>query len=80
MPQFFPTGPSQSGVEPSSSCLNGEQYDLLVMNLEFGLTGIVSVSAPDRVEAIRLYERTNPTCAVISVMKPDHYQTGPSGS
>lgn len=57
---------------PTSGSVNGNRYDLFVMNTEVGITGIVAISARDRDDAIDQYERANPACAVISVLMPDH--------
>ncbi|WP_170942383.1 hypothetical protein [Noviherbaspirillum denitrificans] len=46
------------------------EHELLVMNLEAGLAGVVPVMAADREEAIRLYERANPACVVITGLAP----------
>ena len=70
MPQLVSTTPIQSDVEPSPGRITGDQYDLLVVNMEVGLTGIVSTSALSRDDAIGQYERENPACRVISVLMP----------
>ena len=68
MPQLFVANLNQNS-------LNERQYDLLVVNLEIGIVGTVPVSAFSPDEAISLYERANPACAVISVLAPEHDDT-----
>lgn len=47
-----------------------DEHELLVMNLEIGRTGIVPVWAASQDEAISMFERSNPSCVVISALAP----------
>lgn len=47
------------------------EHELLVVNLDVGLAGIVPVAAANEDEAISLFERANPACVVISALPPE---------
>lgn len=63
------TMPCTDDAESQRACAGDNEYVLLVMNTEIGLTGTVSITAFNEDEAVRVYERDNPACTVISVLK-----------
>jgi hypothetical protein len=63
------TGARPSRAENQQEGTAHNKYDLLVVNTEIGITGTVSITAFNEDEAVRFYERDNPACAVISILR-----------